>query len=100
MKFSPNDIVGYDDYLGAGYAVMGKPEKEAIELAATCEGLLLDPVYTGRAMAGLIDLIRNGEFSRDETILFLHTGGQAALFAYARQFFADPPPQAQGDNKK
>jgi D-cysteine desulfhydrase family pyridoxal phosphate-dependent enzyme len=100
MKFSPGDIVGYDDYLGAGYAVMGKPEKEAIELAATCEGLLLDPVYNGRAMAGLIDLIRNGEFSRDETILFLHTGGQAALFAYARQFFADPPPQAQGDNKK
>jgi D-cysteine desulfhydrase family pyridoxal phosphate-dependent enzyme len=97
MTFDPRDIIGYDDYLGGGYAVMGDPEIEAIQLAATCEGLLLDPVYTGRAMAGLIDLIRKREISKDETILFLHTGGSAALFAYARQFFSNPPLHVQGD---
>jgi L-cysteate sulfo-lyase len=83
LSFSPDEILGFDGYLGGGYAVMGEPEKEAIELAARCEGLLLDPVYTGRAMAGLIDLIRKKEIGRDETILFWHTGGSAALFAYA-----------------
>lgn len=83
MNFSPGEIVGYDGYLGGGYAVMGEPEKEAIEMAGRYEGLLLDPVYTGRAMAGLIDLVRRGEFGKKETIIFWHTGGSAALFAYA-----------------
>ena len=55
LTFSPDEILGYDGYLGGGYAVMGESEKEAIELAARYEGLLLDPVYTGRAMAGLVD---------------------------------------------
>jgi L-cysteate sulfo-lyase len=84
FRFSPRGILGYDGYLGGGYAVLGEREKLAIELAARADGLLLDPVYTGRAMAGLIDLARSGEFRKDETILFLHTGGQAALFAYSR----------------
>jgi D-cysteine desulfhydrase family pyridoxal phosphate-dependent enzyme len=83
-RFSPREILGYDGYLGGGYAVLGEREKRAIELAASADGLLLDPVYTGRAMAGLVDLVRSGEFPKDETILFLHTGGQAALFAYSR----------------
>lgn len=85
LRFKADEIVGYDGYLGGGYAVMGEPEKEAIELAGRTEGLLLDPVYTGRAMAGLIDLVRKGEFGPKETILFWHTGGSAALFAYAEQ---------------
>ena len=75
------DILVNDDYLGGGYAVMGKPEREAIHLFARHEGLLVDPVYTGRAAAGLIDLIRQGFFSLKETVLFWHTGGQPALFA-------------------
>jgi D-cysteine desulfhydrase len=70
------------DYLGAGYAVLGAPEREAIRLAAETEGLLLDPVYTGRAFAGLIDLIRKGEIGHGESVLFWHTGGVPALFAY------------------
>ncbi|MFN2144448.1 MAG: 1-aminocyclopropane-1-carboxylate deaminase/D-cysteine desulfhydrase [Anaerolineales bacterium] len=70
-----------DDYLGGGYAVMGDAEKEAIELFARHEALLVDPVYTGRAAAGLIDLIRKGFFKPDETVLFWHTGGQPALFS-------------------
>jgi D-cysteine desulfhydrase len=74
-----------DDYVGEGYSVMGEAEREAIRLVARKEGLLLDPVYTGRAMAGLIDLIGKGEFSRSETVLFWHTGGTPALFAYADQ---------------
>jgi D-cysteine desulfhydrase len=85
MSFAPAEVVAYDGYLGAGYAIMGEPEREAIHLTARHEGILLDPVYTGRAMAGLIDLIRKGEFGKDETILFWHTGGYAALFAYAQQ---------------
>ena len=85
MAFAPAEVVAYDGYLGAGYAVMGEPEREAISLVARSEGILLDPVYTGRAVAGLIDLIRTGAFGKDETIVFWHTGGAAALFAYAAE---------------
>ena len=83
MKFTPGDIHVNADYLGAGYAVLGEPEREAIRLAAQTEGLLLDPVYTGRAFAGMMDLIRKGTIRHDETVLFWHTGGTPALFAYA-----------------
>jgi 1-aminocyclopropane-1-carboxylate deaminase/D-cysteine desulfhydrase-like pyridoxal-dependent ACC family enzyme len=69
------------NYCSAGYGVLTEQEREAIRLFATCEGVLLDPVYTGRAAAGMIDLIRKGFFKKDETLLFLHTGGQPALFA-------------------
>lgn len=72
-----------DDYLGGGYAVVGDAEREAIRLLAQYEGILIDPVYTGRAFAGLIDLIRRGAFTRGQRILFWHTGGSAALFAFA-----------------
>jgi L-cysteate sulfo-lyase len=83
LQFTPGEIAVNADYLGAGYGVMGEPEREAIRLAAETEGLLLDPVYTGRAFAGLIDLIRKGSIRRGETVLFWHTGGAPALFAYA-----------------
>jgi D-cysteine desulfhydrase len=84
-SISAADVVGYDGYLGGGYAVMGEPEKEAILLTARTEGILLDPVYTGRAMAGLIDLVRRRELGAGENVLFWHTGGAAALHAYAAQ---------------
>ncbi len=73
------------EYLGGGYAVVGNLEREAIRLTAKYEGILLDPVYTGRAMGGLIDMIRNKEFAPGDTVLFWHTGGAPALFAYARE---------------
>jgi 1-aminocyclopropane-1-carboxylate deaminase/D-cysteine desulfhydrase-like pyridoxal-dependent ACC family enzyme len=60
---------------------MGSPEMDAIRLFARQEGLLLDPVYTGRAAAGMIDLIRKGFFKQEETVLFWHTGGTPALFS-------------------
>ncbi|HEX7549819.1 MAG TPA: pyridoxal-phosphate dependent enzyme [Candidatus Methylomirabilis sp.] len=88
MSFTREEVVAYDGYLGAGYAIVAEPEQEAISLMARCEGILLDLVYTGRAMAGLIDLIRKGEFGKNETIVFWHTGGSVALFAYAEQLLA------------
>ena len=78
-----NKILVNDDYLGGGYAIVGELEREAIRLVARQEGILLDPVYTGRAMGGLIDLIRWGAFTRGQTVLFWHTGGTAALPAFA-----------------
>jgi D-cysteine desulfhydrase len=81
IEFTGDDVLANDDYCQAGYGVFGEGEREAIKLFASTEGLLLDPVYTGRAAAGMIDLIRKETFKKDETILFLHTGGQPALFA-------------------
>jgi D-cysteine desulfhydrase family pyridoxal phosphate-dependent enzyme len=88
LTFSARDFEVNDHYLGGGYAVLGEPEREAIRLCAQTEGLLVDPVYTGRAMAGLIDLIRRGEFTSAQNVLFWHTGGTPALFAYAQQLTA------------
>lgn len=83
--FLPQEMIVHDAYLGGGYGVLGDAEREAIRLLAGSEGLLADPVYTGRALAGLLDLIRRGQFSADETVVFWHTGGLPALFAYAEQ---------------
>ena len=79
-------IMTNGDYAGPGYGIPTAGTIEAIRLAATHEGLLLDPVYTGKAMAGLIDLCRRGFFTRDQNVVFLHTGGAAALFAYEGDF--------------
>jgi len=81
IEFTRSDVLANADYCKAGYGVLTESEREAIHLFAKHEGLLLDPVYTGRAAAGLIDLIRKKFFKPDETLLFLHTGGQPALFA-------------------
>jgi D-cysteine desulfhydrase family pyridoxal phosphate-dependent enzyme len=81
IDFGPQDVLANDRYCTAGYGVLTDAEREAVKLFARCEGLLLDPVYTGRAAAGLIDLVRKGFFKKDETVLFWHTGGQPALFA-------------------
>ena len=81
IEFAPADVSANADYCAAGYGVLTEAEREAVRLFARHEGLLLDPVYTGRAAAGMIDLIRRGFFQKDETVLFWHTGGQPALFA-------------------
>jgi len=70
------------DYVGPGYSLPTPEMAEAVTLLARTEGILLDPVYTGKAMAGLIDLVRKGHFGREEKILFLHTGGSPALYVY------------------
>jgi D-cysteine desulfhydrase len=81
IEFTGDDVLANEEYCKAGYGVLTDAEREAVKLFAKLEGLMLDPVYTGRAAAGMIDLIRKGFFEKDETILFWHTGGQPALFA-------------------
>ncbi len=70
------------DYVGEGYGIPTAGMAEAVTMLARLEGIFLDPVYSGKGMAGLIDLIRKGQFEPDENIVFLHTGGQVGLFAY------------------
>jgi L-cysteate sulfo-lyase len=70
------------DYVGEGYGIPTPGMAEAVMMLARQEGIFLDPVYSGKGMAGLIDLIRKGAFQRDENVVFLHTGGQAGLFGY------------------
>ena len=79
------EVILRGEYLGAGYGIVGDLEREAISLTATLEGILLDPVYTGRAMGALIDLVRRKEIPPTEQVLFWHTGGAPAIFAYAAE---------------
>lgn len=81
--FSDADLILNSDYVGEGYGVIGALENEAISLTAQTEGILLDPVYTGRAMGGLINMIRTGKIKKTDSVLFWHTGGAPALFAYS-----------------
>ncbi|HXX63732.1 MAG TPA: D-cysteine desulfhydrase family protein [Bacteroidota bacterium] len=84
VSLGPKDIRLEDRYVGEGYGIVGPLERDAIRLVAQKEGILLDPVYTGRAMGGLIDLITRREFDSKGAVLFWHTGGSPALFHYAR----------------
>ncbi len=86
-RFTACDFHVRYEYAAPGYEVVTDLEREAMQLAGAHEGLLLDPVYTGRAMGALIDLIRKGEFDSNETVLFWHTGGTPALFGYARELY-------------
>lgn len=81
-----DEIKVYDDYIGEGYGIPTKECIEAIRLVARTEAIFLDPVYTGKAMHGLIDLIDKGYFTRKDSVLFIHTGGVAADFAYSNEF--------------
>lgn len=78
-----NAVNCFGDYVGPGYSLPTPEMAEAVKLVARAEGILLDPVYTGKAMAGLIDLVRQGYFKKESNILFVHTGGSPALYVYA-----------------
>ncbi|MGD8997409.1 MAG: D-cysteine desulfhydrase family protein [Anaerolineae bacterium] len=82
LSFGSDDFAVNDDYLGGGYGVVGELEREAISTMGRTEGLLLDPVYTGRAFGGLLDMIRRGAYGGHEKVLFWHTGGTGGLFGY------------------
>jgi L-cysteate sulfo-lyase len=89
---SREDVVANTDYVGQGYGIPTESGIEAIEMFAQLEGLLLDPVYSGKGAAGMIDLIRKGEeFKNDKNIVFLHTGGGVGLFGYTAAFNYDAP---------
>jgi len=85
LTFTPEEIIVFDDYVGEGYGIMNKPTVDAITLTARKEGIILDPVYTGKAMSGLVDLIKNGYFKKDDHVVFIHTGGTPALFVYRNE---------------
>jgi D-cysteine desulfhydrase len=82
------DVVVHDAYVGPGYSLPTAGMREAVTLTARTEGVLLDPVYTGKAMAGLVDLVRKGVFRKGQNVIFLHTGGSPALYVYADDFLA------------
>lgn len=85
-SFKKENIILRKEYLGDGYGIVGDLEKNAINLLASKEGILIDPVYTGRAFGGLIDMIEKKEFSRSDKILFWHSGGIPALFTEKKIF--------------
>jgi L-cysteate sulfo-lyase len=85
LPLSRDDIIVIDDYVSPGYGYLTREVADAIRLLAETEGILLDPVYTGKAMCGMIDLVKNGYFSGDDTVVFFHTGGTPALFPYRGQ---------------
>jgi D-cysteine desulfhydrase len=74
-------VTCFDEYVGPGYALPTSEMVEAVKIMARTEGILLDPVYTGKGAAGLIDLITQGIFKRDDNILFIHSGGVSSLYA-------------------
>jgi D-cysteine desulfhydrase family pyridoxal phosphate-dependent enzyme len=87
-RLEPSDVEIDESYIGERYGVVTKEGREALRLLAENEGVFLDPVYSSKAMAGLIDQIRRGRIRAGETVVFLHTGGTPALFAYAEEVMA------------
>ncbi len=87
-RVDAKDVVAFDDYVGPGYSLPTPAMVDAVKLLAQTESILLDPVYSGKAMSGLIDLARKGYFPKGSNVLFLHTGGSPALYAYLDTFRA------------
>lgn len=85
LTFKKSDVMVFDRFVKEGYGVLSGEVLEALRLVAQTEGIILDPVYTGKAMAGLISLIREGYFGRNDTVAFIHTGGTPALFPYRKE---------------
>jgi len=92
-------VMCLDEYLGGGYTLPSRSMIEAVKIAARNESLLLDPVYSGKAMAGLIDLVGKNYFKRGETVIFLHTGGLPALFEYKHYFLSENDSKPAGEMK-
>jgi 1-aminocyclopropane-1-carboxylate deaminase/D-cysteine desulfhydrase-like pyridoxal-dependent ACC family enzyme len=82
LPLNENDIIVHDSYFGDGYAIITPAARAAIQRVARLEGIFLDPVYTGKSMAGLIDLVTRGTLARGSTVLFWHTGGAPGLFGF------------------
>ncbi|MBE81602.1 MAG: hypothetical protein CME21_03475 [Gemmatimonadetes bacterium] len=86
IDFSADDIESFGEYAGEGYGAMTDGSLEAVEMCARSEGLVLDPVYSGKAFSGLLNHISAGMWKQGDQIVFIHTGGTPALFAYAREY--------------
>jgi len=85
LELSPNEVFNSDRYIGQGYGIPTPEGNAALKLLAETEGIFLDPVYTAKAMAGLLNDIRAARFRKEDRVLFLHTGGTPALFSYASE---------------
>jgi L-cysteate sulfo-lyase len=88
LTFADDEVILHEEYAREGYGVPNQGMIDAVRLVARTEGIVLDPVYSGKAMAGLVDLVRRGVLGSDQTVCFIHTGGAPALFAYRDCFAA------------
>jgi D-cysteine desulfhydrase family pyridoxal phosphate-dependent enzyme len=91
VRIAPEDVESHDAYIGERYGVVTEAGREAMRLLAGTEGIILDPVYSAKSMAGLVDHVRSGRIGKGQTVVFLHTGGTPALFAYADDLGLPPP---------
>ncbi len=89
LSFSAEDFESYGEYAGEAYGVVTPESREAVVLVARTEGLVLEPVYTGKTFGAMIDHIRKGQFTKEQAVVFVHTGGTPALFAYADEILED-----------
>ena len=85
MKIERDELTIFDNYIGPGYSIPTPEGIQAIKLLAESEAIMLDYAYTGKGMSGLIDLVKKGYFTKDDVVLFLHTGGTAGLFALDKE---------------
>lgn len=83
LRIDPSTVTSFDDYVGPGYGIPTQAGLEAIALMARTEGIMLDPVYTGKGFSGLVDHVRTGLVPRGSRVLFVHTGGTPALFSFS-----------------
>ena len=88
VRLKPEEVENTDAYVGENYGIVTQAGLDAVQLLARTEGILLDPVYTGKAVSGVIDRIRKGEIPAGSTVVYVHTGGMPALFAYAPELIA------------
>ncbi len=96
IELAPGEVVVRDGFIGPGYGIPTPEGLEAIKLVARSEGIFLDPTYTGKAMAGLIAEVRAGRLSKEETVVFLHTGGEPGLFAHPEVAGGKTDPKEKG----
>ena len=88
LEIDDDEVRNTDAFVGKGYGMLTPECAEAIRIVAQAEGIFLDPVYSGKAMAGLIDHVRRGQLTSDDTVIFLHTGGTPQLFVYNEELWA------------
>ena len=89
-EFTPTDFESYSEFVGPDYGILTDKAAEAIRFVARTEGLFLDPLYTGKTVAGLMAHIERGQWSSNNSIVLVHTGGTPALFAYATELDLSP----------
>jgi D-cysteine desulfhydrase/L-cysteate sulfo-lyase len=89
LRISEDDVVNFGDFVGPGYGTPSEAGSEAVRLFARHEGVVLDPIYTGKAAAGLIAHLREGRFGRDDVLVFVHTGGTPANFTWSDLWIGD-----------